>query len=348
MRKNLTWHRISLHLRNPFRLSYGTSEQREAFWIRLRDDEGWGEGTIPPYYGVSAENMVAFWQQAAEKSVGFPDNPALIPSWIGEGGPAPARCALDIALHDRIGRLKQIPLHVLLDAPLPKPQPSSFTIAVDAPEAMAKMALQVEHCPIIKVKLGGDDCDIQRLRAIREVRPDVALWVDANAGWSREDADAYLPDLEALGIEMVEQPLEKSDITGMGTLQSKTNIPIVADESVQTLTNIEDLAAAGVAGVNIKLMKVGGISPALVMIKRAKEVGLRIMLGCMIETAIGTTAMAHLGGFAEWLDLDASALITNDPFEGMVLDETCTVRIPYRPGLGVVLKTEPDSIDQTH
>jgi len=345
MRKNLTWQRMTLQLRNPFRLSYGTSEQREAFWIRLRDDEGWGEGTIPPYYGVSAEDMVAFWQHTAEKSADFPDDPALIPSWIGEGGPAPARCALDIALHDRIGRLNQIPLHALLDAPPPKPQPSSFTIALDAPEAMAKMALQVANCPIIKVKLGGDDYDIKRLRAIREARPDVALWVDANAGWSRGEADAYLPDLEALGIEMIEQPLEKSDITGMGVLQSRTKIPIVADESVQTLTNIENLAAAGVAGVNIKLMKVGGISSALVMIKRAKELGLRIMLGCMIETAIGTTAMAHLGGFAEWLDLDASALITNDPFVGMVLDETCTVRLPDRPGIGVVLKTDSDTAD---
>ena len=338
MAKNLTWQKITLNLRNPFRLSYGTSERREAYIIRLRDDTGWGEGTIPPYYGVNAEKMVEVWQRAAEKSASFPDDPALIPDWIGEEGPAPARCALDIALHDRIARLKNVPLHALLDAPQPKPQNSSFTIALDTPEAMAKMSLRVARTPIIKVKLGGDGLDLQRLSAIRKARPDVVLWVDANAAWSRDAAEDHLPDLEALGIEMIEQPLEKADIVGMGILQSKTKIPIVADESVQTLTNIEDLAGAGMAGVNIKLMKVGGISPAMTMIRRAKTLGLRIMLGCMIETAIGTTAMAHLAGYAEWLDLDASALITNDPFEGMVLDETCTVKVPDRPGIGVGLQ----------
>jgi L-alanine-DL-glutamate epimerase-like enolase superfamily enzyme len=124
----------------------------------------------------------------------------------------------------------------------------------------------------------------------------------------------------------------------MGRLQSETQIPIVADESVQTPENIEDLAAAGVQGVNIKLMKVGGISPALKMIRRSKHLGLKVMLGCMIETAVGTTAMAHLGSCADWLDLDASALITNDPFKGMILDDTCTVRVPDRAGIGVRIK----------
>lgn len=345
MTKKLTWHKITLKLRNPFRLSYGTSEQREAYWIRLRNDEGWGEGTIPPYYGIKEEEMVAFWQRAAEKSASFPDELTRIPVWLGEDGPAPARCAIDIALHDRIAQLNNVPLHVLLDAPTPKPQHSSFTIALDTPEAMAKMSLAVSNYPIIKVKLGGDSLDIKRLQAIREARPDVVLWVDANAGWSREEAAGYLPDLEALGIEMLEQPLDKADITGMGDLQSKTIIPIVADESVQNKTNIEDLSAAGVAGVNIKLMKVGGISPALAMIRRAKQLGLKIMLGCMIETAIGTTAMAHLSGFAEWIDLDASALISNDPFVGMTLDETCTVRMPGGAGIGVVLKPDVETID---
>jgi L-Ala-D/L-Glu epimerase len=340
MDSRLTWEKITLHLRNPFRISYGVSEERQAYWIRLENDSGWGEGTIPPYYGVRQDAMEKFWQQAAESPKSFPEKCEEIADWIGDNGPAPARCGLDLAFHDRIARLHHVPLYQLLGLPYPKPKSSSFTIAVDAPKEMARMAAHVANFPIIKVKLGCDDLDIDRLSKIREARPDARLWVDANAGWTLDNALRYLPDLEANRIELLEQPLHKDDFGGMGKLQSVTKIYIVADESVQTMKNIEGLAAAGVTGVNIKLMKVGGIAPALSMIKRALQLEMKVMLGCMIETSIGTTAMAHLSGFAEWLDLDASALITNDPFEGMTLDDRCTVQIPKRDGIGVSIKSK--------
>jgi L-alanine-DL-glutamate epimerase-like enolase superfamily enzyme len=205
---------------------------------------------------------------------------------------------------------------------------------------MARMADKLKSYPIIKVKLGGDSQDLDRLSAIRDVRPDVKLWVDANGGWSLDEALQYIPELEALGIEMLEQPLDKADIAGMGILQSKTKIPVVADESLQSFENLKEIALAGVQGVNIKLMKVGGLSPALKMIRQAKSLGLKVMLGCMIETAIGTTAMAHLMGLGDWLDLDASALIVNDPFEGMTLDSSCTVQLPEGNGLGVKIRDQ--------
>jgi L-alanine-DL-glutamate epimerase-like enolase superfamily enzyme len=204
---------------------------------------------------------------------------------------------------------------------------------------MARMALQVSQYPILKVKLGSDEHDVDRLAAIRAARPDVKLRIDANAGWTLENALSYVRELEPFNLEMIEQPLQKDDIEGMGRVQAATHIPIVADESVQTMQDINSLAAAGVAGINLKLMKVGGLAPALEMLVRARELGLRVMLGCMIETSIGTTAMAHLGGLAEWLDLDAPVLISNDPFEGMTFDQSATVRIPERPGIGVVLKS---------
>jgi len=343
MESRLTWEKITLHLRNPFRISYGVSEERQAYWIRLENDSGWGEGTIPPYYGVSQDAMEIFWQQAAESPKAFPEKYEEISDWIGDIGPAPARCGLDLAFHDRIARLHHVPLYQLLGLPNPKPKTSSFTIALDAPKEMAKMVAQVANCPIIKVKLGCDDLDMDRLSKIREARPDARLWVDANAGWTLDDALRYLPHLEANKIELLEQPLHKEDLVGMGELQSLTKIHVVADESVQTMKNIEGLAAAGVKGVNIKLMKVGGLAPALRMIRRSLQLEMKVMLGCMIETAIGTTAMAHLSGYAEWLDLDASALITNDPFEGMTLDDRCTVQIPKREGIGVSLKSKNDS-----
>ncbi len=288
MSDKLSWQKITLQLRNPFRLSYGTSETRQAFWIRLKDDEGWGEGTIPPYYGVDFDEMISVWQSAANNPNPFPNEPQAIPAWIGDG-PAPARCGLDIALHDRIARKLSLPLHKLLNVPFPKPKPSSFTIALDTPLEMARMADQVKSYPIIKVKLGGDSQDLERLAAIREVRPGVKLWVDANGGWTLDEAEQYLPELETLGIEMLEQP---------------------------------------------------GLSPALKMIRQAKALDLKVLLGCMIETAIGTTAMAHLMGLGDWLDLDASALIVNDPFVGMTLDSSCKIQLPEGSGLGVKIRDQ--------
>ena len=340
MAHRLTWEKITLKLRNPFRLSYGTSEERQAYWIRLANDEGWGEGTIPPYYHVDQAENEALWQKASESKNAFPESVGDIGAWVGSEGPAVARCALDLALHDRIGKLSGQPLYQLLGLPCPKPMKSSFTIAVDTPAEMAVMAKKFMNYSILKIKLAGDGQDIARLAAIRTARPEVKLRVDANAGWKAEDAVVLVRDLERFDLEMIEQPVEKEDIAGMGIVQAFTKIPIVADESVQTLADVDALAKAGVRGINIKLMKSGGLTPAVAMIKRSHELGLRVMLGCMIETSIGTTAMAHLAGMAEWLDLDAPVLISNDPFNGMTFDDSAEVMIPDRPGIGAILKNE--------
>ncbi|WP_062419641.1 dipeptide epimerase [Levilinea saccharolytica] len=333
----LTWEMLTLKLRNPFRLSYGVSEERQAYWIRLQDDSGWGEGTIPPYYRVDASAMTNYWAQTAANPAALPDDPADFAAFVGSAGPAPARCAVDLALYDRLGKRLGQPLYRLLGLPQPQPQPTSFTIAIDTPEAMAQMAQQIASYPIIKIKLGSDD-DRARLAAIRAARPDARLRVDANAGWSRAEAQTRLEELLPFDLEMIEQPLAKEDIEGMGQLQATCPIPIVADESVQTLEDVENLARAGVHGINLKLMKIGGLTPALVLLKRAQALGLRIMLGCMIETSIGTTAMAHLAGTAEWLDLDAPMLISNDPFDGVQFDPQATLSVPERAGIGAILK----------
>ena len=123
-------------------------------------------------------------------------------------------------------------------------------------------------------------------------------------------------------------------------MQKYTRLPLVADESVQTLQDVERLAAAGVRGINLKLMKVGGLTPGLRMLKRARELGLQVMLGCMVETSLGTTAMAHLAGMADWLDLDAPLLVSNDPFDGVTYSPTLDLSLPDRPGIGVQLRNE--------
>lgn len=334
----LTWESLTLQLRNPFVISYGSSDTRQAFWLRLAGDEGWGEGTIPSYYGVDNAAITATWAQAAASGRPFPNDLAGIAAWVGDEGPAVARCALDLALHDRIGRRSGLPLYRLLGLPSPRPLSTSFTLSIDSPEAMARMALSVPQLRVLKMKLGSDDRDMARVAAVRAARPDVKLRVDANAGWKEEDAIFYLKELERFDLELVEQPLEKQDIEGMGRVQAHTHLPIVADESVQTLADVERLGKAGVRGVNLKLMKIGGLIPTLVMLKRARELGMRIMLGCMVETSLGITAMAHLMGLADWVDLDGPLLIANDPFDGVQYDDDAVMHVPERAGIGVSLK----------
>ncbi len=333
----LTWQPITLQLRHPFRISYGVSETRQAFWLRLAGDAGWGEGTIPSYYRISEPEMFACWEAAARRSDPFPDDPSEITSWIGEEGPAPARSALDLALHDRIARHHGVPLYQLLELPRPSAKLTAFTISIAAPEEMARMAAQVVDYSVIKVKLGSDD-DVARIAAIREARPDARLYVDANAGWAPEEAVRRVRDLEPYGLDLIEQPVPTHDIGGMGYVQAHTEVPVVADESVQTLDDVEKLAAAGVQGINLKLMKVGGLAPCLRLLRRARELGLRVMLGCMVETSLGVTAMANLAGLADWLDLDAPLLIANDPFDGLSYDQHARIQLPDRPGIGVVVR----------
>ena len=333
----LTWEPITLRLRNPFRISYGASETRRAHWLRLAGDEGWGEGTIPPYYGISDESMAAVWSAAARRADPFPDDPAGIAAWVGTEGPAPARAALDLALHDRIGRRAGLPLHALLGLPAPAPLPTSFTLGIGEPEVMAQQAAGLAGCSVIKLKLGGaDGRDAERMAAVRAARPDVTLYVDANAGWKPIEAIHWIEAAMAHGVALIEQPVAKEDILGMGYVQRHVPVPVVADESLQTLADVERLAAAGVRGVNLKLMKLGGLAPGLAVLRRARELGLGVMLGCMVETSIGATAMAHLTGLADWLDLDAPWLVADDPFDGLTYDETGRVHVPDRPGIGVV------------
>ena len=334
--QNLTWEAFNLKFQRPFRLSKGVSLTRTAYWIRLRDDEGWGEGTIPPYYDIPDKAMIACWDAAAQREIPFPDNPAEIVAWIGDYGPAPARCALDLALHDRIAKKRKIPLYNLLGLPKPTPIATAFTISISTADEMAKLAAENLRYPVIKLKLGSDN-DIDRVAAVRASRPDARIYVDANAGWSPEEAVRQVKALAPFNLDLIEQPVAKDEIDGMGYVQAHTNVPIVADESVCNLADIEALAKVGVKGINLKLMKIGGLIPTLEMLNRAKELGLKIMLGCMSETALGVTAMAHLTACADWIDLDAPLLIKNNPFDGLYYDEQACIHLPEQVGIGVTL-----------
>ena len=332
----LSWERFELKFHNPFRLSSGLSTKRTAHWIRLGNDEGWGEGTIPPYYNIPDEELEAFWEEKSSSLIPFPDNPAGISAWIGDEGPAPARAALDLALHDRVGKMCGLPLYRVLNLPAPGMFLTAFTIAIADPGKMAQMAHSHPEFPIIKLKLGSED-DISRVAAVREARPDIRIFVDANAGWKPKEAVRTIKELEPFHLEMIEQPVRGEDIEGLGYVQAHTDIPIVADESLTELKQLEELSKAGVQGINLKIMKLGGLGRTLEIAARARQLGFKIMLGCMAETSLGVTAMAHLAALADWFDLDSPLLIANDPFEGIKYNQA-EVSLPERPGIGVRLQ----------
>ena len=205
------------------RLLQGT--EREP--VRLAGDEGWGEGTIPPYYRVDPSAMTGCWDAAARKTEKLPDRVEEIEGWIPDG-PAPARSAIDLALWDRIGKRRGEPLWKVLGLPKPPGLVTSFTIGIETPGEMARMAREIPDYSIIKIKLGSDD-DEGRVRAIREARPDAKLRVDANAGWTVDQAIHHLGWLERYDIELIEQPLAREQLKEMGEVQRRTSIPVVAD-----------------------------------------------------------------------------------------------------------------------
>jgi L-alanine-DL-glutamate epimerase-like enolase superfamily enzyme len=331
----LTLQPITLNLRTTFRVSHGASDQRHNVIARIDHDglTGYGEAAAVFYYGDTQASLMAYLQSLP----GLGRDPFALEDLLNNlpEGPHAARAAVDIALHDLIGKLLGIPLYQFFGLnPTSLPQ-TSFTIGIDSPEAMAERAFQSGY-PIIKIKLGSEN-DEAIVKAIREVTP-ARLRVDANAGWNREQALEIIPRLAAYDLELIEQPLPAADREGFIWLKEKlrqqgVRIPIFADESVKTS---HDLAAfaQGLDGVVVKLMKTGGLREALRTIHTARAHHLQIMLSCMIECSVGVTAAAHLAPLCDYLDLDGPLLIANDPFVGLQYSGA-SLSLPGLPGLGV-------------
>ena len=344
MALHLTHEVLHLGLRDPFRISRADHDAGSAVTtviVELRDDRypglvGVGEGFPDRFYGETADTMAAILPLLVD-AVGEPEPTAAglaaaaasMDEVIGHNGSA--KCALDIALHDLVGRVAGQSLHELLDTAGPIP-PTDFTLGLDEPAAVAQRAQRAAQFPALKIKVGGAS-DLETLQAVRAVY-DGAIRVDANTGWQPEDAERLLPELERLGVELIEQPFPADRLDQLGWLQERTQLPIVADESAVTIRDLRGLVGV-VAGVNVKLAKAGGVGPARAMLARARELGFRTFLGCMEETQVGIAASAAVASLADWVDLDGSLLLADDPFMGLVLDDDCRWRPPPGPGLGI-------------
>ncbi len=345
---------LHLSLRDPFRIArsdHASDEGVTTVIIELRDDRfpdvvGVGEGYPDRYYGETPETMVAIMPQllsSAERIVTDLDDISAAGEQLARVGTTwaadvrwngAAKCALDIALHDLAGKVLGIPVHELIGLPAVIP-PTDFTIGIDEPAIVAQRAARAAGFPALKIKCGGPQ-DLETLRAVREVFSG-PIRVDANTGWTRDDAERLLPAIIDLGVELIEQPFPARAYRDLGWLQERSSIPIVADESAVTEEDLDALVGV-VEGVNVKLAKCGGIAPAKAMLTRARALGFRTFLGCMEETSVGIAGSAAVASLAEWVDLDGCLLLADDPFEGLDLDADHRWILTSRPGLGLTLR----------
>ena len=244
--------------------------------------------------------------------------------------------ALDIALMDWISKCCGLPLYQYLGLDRSKAPVTSFTIGIDTPELIQQKVKEAEPYPLLKIKVGTEN-DEEILAAVRAVT-DKPLMVDANEGWSSpQEALEKIEWLAMQGVQVIEQPLPADMHTEIRWLRERSELPLIADESVKTAQDLPSLAEA-FDGINIKLMKAGGLQEALRMVWLARSLGLKVMLGCMVETSVAVSAAASISPLADYADLDGNLLISNDPFLGVTVDAG-QICLPDRPGIGVVSRT---------
>lgn len=327
-----------LPFKYPFTISKGTKTHQPTFVVELDHFgyKGYGEAPAISYYNIPVEKMAEdlerkkifiekfafmdperFWHFLHHL---FPDNSFLV-------------CALDMAGWDLYGKMKKKQLHQLWNLDVSKTPVTDYTIGIDSSEIMLKKVKE-KPWPIYKIKVGYED-DIRDI-AILRYHNNAIFRVDANAAWDLETALAKIPQLKELGVEFVEQPLAKDDWDGMKILYEKSVLPVFADEACVSEKDVEK-CHEHFHGINIKLTKCGGITPARRMIAKARALGMKVMIGCMNESSIGTAAIAQLAPLLDHVDMDGTLLMTEDIASGITFDFG---KIIYAEGAGLGVKVE--------
>ncbi len=326
-----------LRMRHIWRISRDQAMGKVNVVIQLEHDGiiGFGEAAPNIRYHETTESTVAFLEKArpvieAADPWRFQDFIRRIHE-LDEGQNA-AKAAVDMAVLDWVGKKLDIPLFRYFGLDAGKTPVTSYSIGIDTPEKIKEKIREAEGFPILKIKLGSED-DEQIMQAVREAT-DRTVRVDANEGWPDPlQALEKMHWLAQLNVEFVEQPLPAGRLDDVTWLRERAPLPIVADEDVHLARDIPALAHA-YDGINIKIMKSGGLLEALRMINTARAHGLSIMLGCMIESSLAITAAAHLSPLVDWADLDGNLLLAADPFTGGGVREGKLI-LPDGPGLGV-------------
>ena len=336
-RMKLSWEPYELELRHTFTVASYSRKTTPGVQVRIEYDgfTGHGEASMPPYLGHTVESVCAFLQKVDLGQFADPFQLEEIMAYVDSlsEGDAPAKAAVDIALHDLFGQLLGQPLFRIWGLDAAKAPSTTFTIGIDTPEVVREKTLECAgKFNILKVKVGLDN-DEEMIKIIRSVT-DLPLAVDANQGWKdRQKALDEIFWLAEQGVVMVEQPMPKERLDDIAWITEHSPVPIFADESIQRLRDIPAIKGA-FSGVNIKLMKCTGLLEARKMLTYARAEGMKVMLGCMTETSCACTAAAHLSPGVDFADLDGNLLISNDLFEGMTIRDGRMI-LPDRPGLGL-------------
>lgn len=334
---NINYKIVSLPFRYPFTIARGTKTHQPIFVVELEFNgiKGYGEAPAIAYYNIPAEQMAEDLEQKKMMAGKFAlTDPERYGHFLHHLFPKNSFlvCALDIAGWDLYGKLRKKPIYELLNLDPLKTPLTDYTIGIDSTEKMtAKM--QDKPWPIYKIKVGTEG-DLERLQTIRK-HTDALIRVDANSGWTLEEAMVKIPLCKEAGVELIEQPLHKDDWDGMKKLFAFSPLPLIADESCVSENDVQK-CAGHFHGINIKLTKCGGITPALKMIRKARELGLKVMIGCMNETTIGSAAIAHLSPMIDYMDADGPLLLKEDLATGLTY-EFGKITLSQKTGLGIEL-----------
>jgi L-alanine-DL-glutamate epimerase-like enolase superfamily enzyme len=321
----------SLALAEEFAIARGARSTQEVVRAELEHEGVVGRGEAAPIYyrGETVETAKAFLDDAAGR---LGDDPFAVEEILnGLDGDAAGRAALDAALHDWIGRRLGVPVWHLLGLAREAP-PTSYTIGIDTVDGTRDRARRARSFRALKIKVGGAE-DLARVEAVR-AESEAPLRVDANEGWTLESARELVPALVELRVELIEQPFPAEDLESFRALRElQPRPPVIVDEGCHDLPDVARVAGYA-DGINVKLAKSGGLREAVRMVHAARALGLKVMLGCMVESQLGVAPAAQIASLADWVDLDGYLLLAEEPFRGLALEDGRV--LPSRgPGLGV-------------
>lgn len=332
---------LNLTLRHAFSTSRDTQHIARNVLVEISDGEltGFGEAAPISYYKqtqVTCMRALGKMGRILAKRDAFDVESILGELWKRFPGEPSAIAAVDIALHDLIGKKLNQPLWKLWGLEPKNTPQTSFTIGIDTFEKVVAKLHEAQGYPVLKIKLGGGQ-DIEIMREVRKLAPKKVLRVDANCAWTVKETIAKARELEKLGVEFIEQPIPPGNNASLKKIKNGIGIELMTDESSLTPGDIPALAGC-VHGINIKLVKCGGVREGLKMVHIARACGLKIMFGCMIESSVLISAAAQLSPLADYADLDGNVLIVDDPFDGVGLDKRAKLTLKDAPGIGCVLR----------
>jgi L-alanine-DL-glutamate epimerase-like enolase superfamily enzyme len=338
----LDYQSFDLPLRHVFTIARGSTAVQPTLIVQLSvgDVHGYGEATTNSYYGATIANLSASLESVRSQVEGaLLDDPLDLIAALARRLPKQefALSALDQAIHDLWGKLRGAPVHRLWGLSVDDLPRSDYTIGLDTPAAMVAKLLEMPDWPIYKIKLGSEN-DLEIVRQLRQ-HTDAVFRVDANCGWTAHETVALSHELQRLDVEFIEQPMPPGDDAAARWVFERSALPLVADESCATEADV-DRCIGSFHGINIKLVKCGGLAAARRMIERARALGLRVMLGCMTESSVGISALAQLLPLVDFADMDGAVLLARDVATGVRLDRGQCI-FPAENGTGARLLGGP-------